>query len=152
MADKEAVAALTAERDGLNTKVAALTTENTGLNKQVADLTSKNTELVSKVAGFEKEKSEAALAADKGKHAELLQAALTDGRLTPAQKPWAEKQSLAALTEYLDSTNPLALLNKQTNGGKGGEGSHGLSTVELAECTKMGVSPEDFAKTKAQKK
>lgn len=152
MPDEKQLAALTAERDAEKQKVAALTADLDKSKAQVADLTSKNTELASKVAGFEKEKAEAALAADKAKHAELMQAALTDGRLTPAQKPWAEKQSLAALTEYLDSTNPLALLNKQTNGGKGGENNHGLSAVELAECSKMGVSPEDFAKTKAQKK
>lgn len=151
MPDEKQLAALTAERDAEKQKVAALTADLDKSKVQVADLTSKNAELTAKVAGFEKEKTEAALAADKAKHADLLQAALTDGRLTPAQKPWAEKQSLAALTEYLNSTNPLALLNKQTNG-KEGDGNHGLSAVELAECTKMGVSPEDFAKTKAQKK
>lgn len=37
------------------------------------------------------------------KHAELLRAALLDGRLTPAQKPWAQKQTLAALRKYLNN-------------------------------------------------
>ncbi len=147
----EKMAALTAERDKATAQVAALTAEKETLNKQVADLTSKNTELTGRVAGFEKEKAEAALAADKAKHAELLQAALTDGRLTPAQKPWAEKQSLAALTEYLEATNPLAMLSKQAGDGKPGDGNHGLNKDELAACSRASLTPEEFAKNKAKK-
>ncbi|MDD2722223.1 MAG: phage protease [Gallionella sp.] len=139
-AAKTQVVALTAERDGLTAKVAALTTERDGLNTKVADLSAK-------VASFEKEKAEAALAADKAKHGELLAAALTDGRLTPAQKPWAEKQSLAALTEYLDATKPLAMLGKQA-GDKDAAGNHGLNADELAVCARAGLTPEEFAKSK----
>lgn len=132
MANEEALAALTKERDLLNTQVAALTAERDGLKV--------------KLDAIEADQAAAALAAEQAKHAELLQAALTDGRLVPAQKPWAGKQSLAALTEYLDATKPVAVLNQQVDGKEGG---HGLSQDELAMCTKMGVSPEDFAKTKA---
>lgn len=149
-ADEKQLAALTAERDLANKQLAALTAERDDANKKLAALTTQNAELTTKVAGFEKEKADAALAADKAKHAELLQAALTDGRLVPAQKPWAEKQSLAALTEYLDATNPISALTKQTDG-KSVSGNHGLSTVELAACAKMGVSPEEFAQNKAKK-
>lgn len=148
MPDEKQVAALTAERDKATAQVAALTAEKETLNKQVADLTSKNTELTGKVAGFEQEKASAALAADKAKHAELLKAALADGRIPPALKGWAEKKSLADLTEYLESVNPLAMLNKQVGDGKPGDGSHGLSRVELAACAKAGLTPEAFAKAK----
>lgn len=141
-------AALTSERDSLKTNVSALTIERDGLNTQVAALTRENGELKTKVAAIEDEKAKAALAADKAKHAELLTAALTDGRLTPAQKPWAEKQTLAALTEYLDATKPVALLTKQVDG-KDQAGNHGLNETELAFCTKMGVKPEDYVKNKA---
>ncbi len=147
-ATEQQVAALTAERDTAKTQLAALTAENATIKTQVAALTTENAELKGKVAAVESEKAAAALAADKAKHAELLTAALTDGRLVPAQKAWAEKQSLAALTEYLDATKPVALLNKQVNG-KDDAGNHGLSDVELAYCTKMGVEPKDYAKTKA---
>ena len=146
LTEKE-VAALTSERDTLKQSSAALAAENTTMKTQVAALTSERDTLKVKVDAIEKEKAEAALTAEKAKHAEVLQAALTDGRLVPAQKTWAEKQSLAALTEYLDATNPLALLGKQADG-KGAEGSHGLSEVELAYCTKMSVKPEDYAKAK----
>lgn len=142
------IAALSSENGTIKTQVAALTAENATIKTQVAALTTENGDLKAKVTGFESEKAQAALAADKAKHAELLQVALTDGRLVPAQKGWAEKQSLAALTEYLDATNPVALLTKQADG-KGAAGNHGLSDVELATCTRLGVKPEDFAKTKA---
>ena len=148
--DKELLAALTSERDGLKTNMAALTAELDKSKTQLAALTSERDALKAKVDAVEAEKAAAALTAEKAKHTELLTAALTDGRLVPAQKPWAEKQSLAALTEYLDSTKPIAALTKQTTG-KGDTGAHGLTDVELAACTKMNVSPEEFAKNKAKK-
>lgn len=143
------IAALSSENGTIKTQVAALTAENATIKTQVAALTTENGDLKTKVAAIEKEKSEAALTAEKAKHAELLQAALTDGRLVPAQKPWAEKQSLAALTEYLEATKPIAALARQADGKGDAAGNHGLSDVELATCTRMGVKPEDFAKTKA---
>lgn len=135
----EQLAALTAERDGLKTNLAAMTA-------QVAALTAERDDLKNKVDAVEKAQAAAALAAEKTKHADLLQAALTDGRLVPAQKAWAEKQPLAALTEFLDASGPLPLTQKQADGGA--TGGHGLSQAELAMCSKMGVSPEDFKKAK----
>lgn len=150
MPDEKQLAALTAERDGLNTKVAALTVDLDKSTKQVAALTAERDALAAKVAASDKEKAEAALAADKAKHADLLQAALTDGRIPPALKGWAEKKSLADLTEYLDAQKPLAMLNRQADG-KPGDGNHGLTEVELAACAKMNVAPEEFARNKAKK-
>lgn len=142
MADDKALAALTTERDGLNTQVAALSAERDGLKTQLAALTAERDTL-------KQEQAAAALAAETAKHADVLAAALTDGRLTPAQKPWAEKQSLAALTEYLDATKPLPIAGElQADANKGG--GDGLSTEELAMCTRMGVTPADFKKAKAQ--
>lgn len=147
MADEKQVAALTSERDGLKTEVAALTADRDGLKTQVAGLTTERDTLKAKVDATEKEKADAALASEKTKHAELLQAALNDGRLVPAQKAWAEKQSLAALTEYLEATDPVAILKKQADGKDGG---HGLTQEELDMCKRMGVTPEDFAKAKGK--
>jgi len=147
MADEKQVAALTSERDGLKTQVAALSAERDGLKTQMAVLTTERDTLKAKVDAVEKDQAEAALASEKAKHAELLQAALTDGRLVPAQKAWAEKQPLAALTEYLEATNPLAVLKKQADGKDGG---NGLTQEELDMCKRMGVTPEDFAKAKGK--
>ena len=146
MATEEQLAALTAQRDTLNTQLAALTTERDGLKTSTAALTAEVTTLKAKVEAEEKARVEAALVAEKAKHAELVTAALTSGRLAPAQKPWAEKQSLAALTEYLDATAPLPPAGGRQGGGSDA-GANGLSTEELAMCTRMGVSPEDYAKT-----
>lgn len=132
-----------------DTNVAALTKQVADLNSNVAALTSENADLKSQVATLTKEKADAAAAADKKQHADLLQAALTDGRLTPAQKGWAEKQSLAALTEYLEATNPLAMLNKQHDGKDAGTGTAALTKEDLEMCSRMNIKPEDYAKTKA---
>ena len=143
----QGVAALTQERDGLKNEVAALKQEREGLNTKVGALTQERDDARNKLADLERKQQEAHLEADKKTHADLLAAALSDGRLTPAQKPWAEKQSLAALTEFLDVSKPLAMLTKQTHG-KPEAGGHGLSESELAMCTRMGVKPEDYAETR----
>lgn len=149
MADDKQVAALTVERDGLKTQVAALAAERDGLKTTVASLTAERDGLQARVDAADKAKREATLAADQAKHAELLLAALTDGRLTPAQKPWAEKQTLAALTEYLDATKPLPLANGRQADDQ--DGGHGLTADELAMCSRMNVTPESYAATKAAK-
>lgn len=143
------IAALTTERDTAKTSLAALTT-------QVATLTTERDQAATKLAALTAERDTLKAAADQAKaeadktaHAALLTAALTDGRLTPAQKPWAEKQPLAALTEFLDSATAVAdLTRRQAKPGEGGN-ANGLTTEELAMCTRMGVTPEDFAKAKA---
>lgn len=134
------IAALTTERDAAKTNIAALTAERDQANTQLAALTAERD-------GLKAAADQAKADADKKAHADVLQAALTDGRLTPAQKPWAEKQSLAALTEYLDATKPVAALTRQA-GDAGAQGEHGLTSDELVMCTRMGVSPEDFVKAK----
>jgi phage I-like protein len=138
------IVALTTERDALKanqaTSLAALTTERDGLKTQVAALTAERDAQVAATTA-------AAAEADKAKHAGVLSAALTAGTLSPAQKPWAEKQSLAALTEYLAATKPL-LPNERQAGDLGAGGAESLTDVELATCTRMGVSPKDFLAAK----
>lgn len=144
-----AIAALTAERDGLKTQIATLTTERDNLNTKVAALTTERDTLKSRVDAFDQEKAEAALALEKEKHADLLKAALASGRLIPAQKDWAEKQSLASLTEFLDGTAPLPLTQKQTEGKE--VSTVALTAEERDMCVKMGVDQEEFIKTKTTK-
>lgn len=143
---EEQLAALTVERDGLNTQVAALTVERDSLKTSLAALTTERDDLKTQVAALTQAQAVAAQAAEQQKHTDLLNAALTDGRLAPAQKPWAEKQSLAALTEYLEATGPLPVIKKQAGD------EHSPSTVALTAeqkdiAEKMGVSEEDFIAT-----
>ena len=143
----------------LTTQVAALTTERDALKPQATQVVQANTQVVAlttQVAALTTERDTAraeltalTAQADKDKHAALLTAALTGGRLAPAQKAWAEKQSLAALTEYLDATAPLVQQDRQADAGD--KGGHGLSEVELATCTRMGVSPEAFVAARDNK-
>ncbi|MGB7650878.1 MAG: phage protease [Gallionella sp.] len=144
--DKEAIAALTADRDAATTKLAALTAENTTIKTSLAALTTENTELKSRVAAIEAEKLQAALTAEKTKCADMIVAAMTvDKTLPPAQEAFAKTLSLASLTEFLQSLKPLAMLSKQAEA-KAGVGEHGLSAEQLAMCTQMRVSPEEFVK------
>lgn len=135
------IAALTTERDAAKTSVAALTAERDALKTNVVALTKERDALK---AAADQAKADA----DKKAHADLLQAALTDGRLTPAQKPWAEKQPLAALTEFLDASKPLADLTQRQAGKDGQADASGLTAEEVAMCTRMGVSTEAFIKAK----
>lgn len=79
---------------------------------------------------------------------------LDEGRLLPAQETWARdlgKTNLAALTAYLDATQPIAALSGQQTRGKApeqGNGAHGLTADEIAVCKATGVTPEAFAKNK----
>jgi phage I-like protein len=110
------------------------------------------------LAQFETVKAELAVLTKKTLDAEvtgLVEKGLAEGRLLPAQKDWAMdlgRTSVASLTQYLDSTQPIAALSgMQTQGkppGAEGNGAHGLTDVELAVCTATGVKPEDFAAAK----
>jgi phage I-like protein len=147
----EQLAALTTERDSLKTSMTALTAECATLKTTVANLTTERDKATADLAVLRQEVADKAAADEKAKHADLLAAALKDGRLPPAQKPWAEKRSLAELTEYLEAVKPLSMLNKQTEGqpGKPGAAAAGqLSEQELAMCKRMGVTPEDFLKAR----
>lgn len=81
---------------------------------------------------------------------DLVKPALADGRLLPAQEAWARdlgKSSVAQLTSYLATAQPIAALASTQTGGrppvpakKDGE----LSADELAVCTAMGLTPEQY--------
>ncbi|MDO9233037.1 MAG: phage protease [Methylotenera sp.] len=143
------VTALTTERDGLKTQVMALTTERDTLKADVVALSAERDNAITKLKDFETKQAEVALAAEEKAHSDLLATALSDGRLAPAQKAWAEKQPLVALTEYLEATAPLVGDDKQSTDQKN-NANHGLNTEELAMCSQMNVSPEVFAATKQQ--
>lgn len=81
----------------------------------------------------------------------LIQPALEDGRLLPALEPWARdlgKSNMAALTSYLEKQQPIAALTgTQTKGhlpATTAKGDAQLSAQELAVCSAMGLSPEQY--------
>ena len=81
----------------------------------------------------------------------LIQPALEDGRLMPFQEAWARdlgKTSIAQLTAFLDTAKPIAALTSTQTGGLPpsgtAKGDGQLSAAELAVCTALGMSPEEY--------
>lgn len=85
--------------------------------------------------------------ADKG--AELIQTALADGKLLPAQKEWAEgvlKQSngLAFLTSYLNNAQAVAALSGSQTAGNTPERVAALSAEEVAAAKMLGMTENEY--------
>lgn len=142
-----ALAALKTKADqvgGLETEVTALKSAAPDLSKYVPVETM--TELRNQVATLTAQLN--------GKTVDdLVEVALSEGRLLPAQESWARdlgKSNLAALTQYLDTAQPIAALAGTQTGGRqpaGGQPAGELSDAQLAVCKQMGVAPEDYKKT-----
>lgn len=82
-----------------------------------------------------------------------IAAALEDGRLHTSMEGWARdlgKSNRAALTAYLEKAEPLAaLLGSQTHGkAPVPDEKTGLTSEELAVCSQMGVTAEQFKAAK----
>lgn len=109
------------------------------------------------VATFEHVKSElAALTAKINTRdvEELVEAGLADGRLLASQREWATElgaSNLTALTKYLASTTPMAALTGAQTKGKQPEpkSADALTASELAVCKATGITPKDYAASKA---
>lgn len=85
----------------------------------------------------------------------LVSQGLEDGRLLPAMEDWARslgEKDVAALRSYLDSAQPIAALTGQQSGGRqpGADGSK-LSETELAVCRQLGLTEDEFLKSKESK-
>ncbi|MEQ9860623.1 phage protease [Pectobacterium cacticida] len=88
--------------------------------------------------------------------AELITAALSDGRLLPAQKAWAEslaQSSPDSLKAFLDSAPKIAALTTTQTGGQPPAGVKPKTDtpeddgeVNVALCNMMGVDPADVTK------
>ncbi|BEV09324.1 phage protease [Methylophilus sp. DW102] len=146
MDQNKEVAALSTQVTSLTAQVAALTTERDQANNKVTALTAERDALQTKVADIEAKAKAEAEAAEKKQHDDLLQTALSDGRLTPKQKPWAEGLTLAALNSYLE-TAPVIIGDKLQHDTKH-EGGEQLTAEELAMCTSMQIDPKEFLANK----
>lgn len=82
---------------------------------------------------------------------DVVEIALSEGKLLPAQEEWARKlgsENLESLKQYLAAAQPIAALSGTQTGGKPPEGSDGdaLTEEQLALCRVMNIDPEDFKK------
>ncbi|MBN4063478.1 phage protease [Cardiobacterium sp. AH-315-I02] len=84
--------------------------------------------------------------------ADLVDVALSDGRLLADQEVWATnlgQSDLVSLKSYLAATQPIAALKgSQTNGKQpAGSETETLDDAALAVCKQMGIDPADYKKT-----
>ncbi len=90
-----------------------------------------------------------------GRVDDLVKDALEEGKLLPSQEAWARdlgKSNFAALSAYLDTAQPLAVLSgTQTKGTPPEQSKTGtLSENQAALCRAMGISAEEFLKTQQE--
>lgn len=139
-----AVAALKAKADqvdGLSAKVAALSSQAPDPAKFVAVETM--TALQAEVAALTSQINDA-------KVTQVVEVALTAGKLLPAQKDWAlglGKANLAALTEYVEKTPAIVALGGMQTQGKdlGKDATAALTADELKVAGQLGLTAEQFA-------
>jgi phage I-like protein len=84
---------------------------------------------------------------------DLIEVALSDGRLLDAQKNWAKSLEVEALKAYLKDAQPIAALKGSQTGGKEPDetGENGLTQDEMAVCKATGIDVEEFKKSKGEK-
>ncbi|HHQ6625725.1 TPA: phage protease [Serratia fonticola] len=85
---------------------------------------------------------------------EIIATALASGHLMPTMEAWARElggKDVAMLRDYIKNAAPIALLTQQNGGNppKGGD-NHGLTAIELEVASQSGLTPEAFAKAKAE--
>jgi phage I-like protein len=84
----------------------------------------------------------------------LVDKALADGRLLPAQEAWARglgKTNMAALSQYLQTAPAIAALNGSQTAGRTPPTDLTLGSADddaLAVCSQLGLTPDEFAKGK----
>ncbi|MDA8258368.1 MAG: phage protease [Betaproteobacteria bacterium] len=149
-----AVTALTTKTAEQETKIAALTTETATLKTRQAEITAPDpakfvpvetvTALQGQVAALTTRLNDTELE-------DVVQAALTSGKLLPAMEAWARelgKKDLAALKTYVEKNPAIAALNgNQTNGIAPGDQGDALSADALKITQMMGNDPTAILKT-----
>jgi len=131
--------------DGLNTQVAALKAQSPDPAKFVPVETMQ--QLQTQVASLTSRLND-------GEVADVVEAALTAGKLLPAQKEWAVelgKSNLAALKSYVEKTPAIAALGGMQSDGKdlGGKGNQSTG-ADLAVMKALGLTAEQFATGKQE--
>lgn len=146
MATPEQVAALTAERDTAKTQVAALTAETEAQKTKITALTAE-------VAALTAEKQQAKKDAEQKEKDDLITAACSGDKpkMTPAVAETVKGMPLADLKKFIDTLGSVALTSTQADNDAGGDkGNHGLNADQMAWCSRMGVTPEQFVAAQKQ--
>ena len=146
-----ALAALTALRNERDSALAAARAEpDPQKYVPMSAFSTLQQEAASLRAELDKMKAEANASALAGE----IEAALKDGRLTAATKPWAEdlaRKNPDTLKAFLKSQPPLEALARTQTGGNppADNASATLSEEERYICSQLGLSSEDYTKARA---
>lgn len=91
---------------------------------------------------------------DKDKKDALIEAALSQGKLAPALKDWAESLSIEALTGYLDKATPIQALagGHQATDDPNKQNVAALTAEEKRAAKMLGMTEEEFIKTHKETK
>ena len=91
---------------------------------------------------------------DNDKKSALIEAALSQGKLSPALKEWAQSLSIEALTGYLDKATPIAALagGHQANEDPNKGNVVALSAAEQAAARALGMTEAEFIKEHKEQK
>lgn len=148
-----AVTALTTKTAEQETRIAALTTETAALKTQSPDPA--KFVPVETVTALQGQVATLTTRLNDSELEDVVQAALTSGKLLPAMESWARdlgKNNLAALKTYIEKNPAIAALNGNQTGGLAPNGSRveGLNAAQLAVCTSMAIKPEDYKATLAE--
>ena len=137
----------------LTGQVATLTSEKSQLSGQIAALSAERDALKKTLEDRDAAEAEAKAQAEEQEKNSLIEVALADGRLFPAEQEVAKEMNLSLLKKHLASKEAIADLSRQTKDKRGSnDTTHGLTSDELAACSKMGCSAEQYAAAKADLK
>lgn len=140
-----AVAALKAKADGAETRIATLTAQVS----QAPD----PAKYVPITTHAQTQNALAQLTAqvEQGERDNLVEVALSDGRILPAQETYWRAQPVVALKAYLEVAQPVTALNGTQTGGRVPAGkSNNQSDVEVAVCKALGLDADQFAAGKVE--
>ena len=109
---------------------------------------------VETVAALQADFNKLKLSIDNDKKSALIEAALSQGKLAPALKEWAQSLSIEALTGYLDKATPIAALagGHQANEDPNKDNVVALSAAEQAAARALGMTEAEFIKEHKEQK
>lgn len=103
---------------------------------------------VEQVAALQADFNELKTSVEADKKAALITAALSQGKLAPALKDWAQSLSIEALTGYLDKATPIAALagGHQANKDPDKGNVAALTAEQQAAAKMLGMNDADYIK------
>lgn len=109
---------------------------------------------VEQVAALQADFNKLKSSIDNDKKSALIEVALSQGKLPPALKEWAQSLSIEALTGYLDKATPIAALagGHQANEDPNKDNVVALSAAEQAAARALGMTEAEFIKEHKEQK